>query len=43
MIAQVHMVSSSKSIPDKQMILIKEETKKDEELQSLILYGTRSC
>ena len=43
MIAQVHMVSSSTSIPDKQMILIKEETKKDEELQSLILYGTRSC
>ena len=38
MIAQVYMVSSSKSIPDKQMILIKEETKKDEELQRLITY-----
>ena len=38
MIAHVHMVSSSKSIPDKQMILIKEKTKKDEELQRLITY-----
>ena len=37
MIAHVHMVSSSKSIPDRQMILIQKETKKDEELQSLIL------
>ena len=38
MTAQLHMVTSSKSIPDKQLVLIKEETKKDEELQRLITY-----
>ena len=38
MTAQIHMVTSSKSIPDKQLVLIKEETKKDEELQRLITY-----
>ena len=38
MAAQIHMVTSSKSILDKQLVLIKEETKKDEELQRLITY-----
>ena len=38
MTAQIHMATSSKSIPDKQLVLIKEETKKDEELQRLITY-----
>ena len=38
MTVQIHMVTSSKSIPDKQLVLIKEETKKDEELQILVTY-----
>ena len=38
MTAQIHMVTSSKSIQDKKLVLIKEETKKDEELQRLITY-----
>ena len=38
MTAHTHMVTSSKSITDKRLVLIKEETKKDEELQRMINY-----